>query len=181
MKQSRTSGAGSGHRQVGRRAFIGYAAAAMGAFVGAFVATPIVGSFISPALKKATPGHWKNLGTVGKFQVGTPKPERVSLIKKDGWVTDVATRLVWVVRLADSDYVVYNAQCTHLGCLVEWHPEDKTFKSPCHNGVFKMDDGAVLAGPPPRPLDMLEHKTENGELWVNYQDFRLGVHEKVPL
>ncbi|MDP2744893.1 MAG: ubiquinol-cytochrome c reductase iron-sulfur subunit [Dehalococcoidia bacterium] len=178
---------GTGEKAVSRRAFIGRAASAMGAFLASFIAVPIVGSFVSPALKKSTPGHWKNLGSVTKFRVGTPKSERVSLIKKDGWVTDVATRLIWVVRLGENDFAVYNAQCTHLGCLVDWAESGMAgklgwnFYSPCHGGVFKMDDGSVLAGPPPRPLDVLDHKVEKGELWVNYQDFRLGIPEKVPI
>ena len=178
---------GAGAKAVNRRAFVGYAGAAMGAFLAAFLATPVVGSFVSPALSKKAAGHWKNLGAVSKFQIGKPKLERVSLIKKDGWVTDVATRLVWVVRLGENDYVVYNAQCTHLGCIVDWSDRGMAgalgwnFYSPCHGGVFKTDDGEVLAGPPPRPLDVLEHKVENGDLWVNYQDFRLGIREKVPI
>jgi menaquinol-cytochrome c reductase iron-sulfur subunit len=180
-------GSGGNGKKVGRRTFIGYAAATLGAFVTAFVATPVVGSFISPTIKKATPGHWKNLGSIAKFQISTPKSERVSLIRKDGWVTDVATSLVWVVRLAENDFVVYNAKCTHLGCLVDWNDRGMAgalgwnFYSPCHGGVFRMDDGEVLAGPPPRPLDVLEHKIEKGELLVNYQDFRLGVPEKIPI
>ena len=185
MRDRRLSGSGSNENNVGRRAFLGYAAAALSAFLAAFIATPVLGSFASPALKKLASGSWKNLGSVTKFRVGTPKSERVSLIRKDGWVTDVATSLVWVVRLGEDDFAVYNARCTHLGCLVDWAESGMAgklgwnFYSPCHGGVFKMDDGSVLAGPPPRPLDALEHKVDKGELWVNYQDFRLGIPEKV--
>jgi len=35
--------------------------------------------------------------------------------------------------------------------------------------------GAVQAGPPPRPLDRLETTVVDGELFVLYRDFRLGV------
>jgi Rieske Fe-S protein len=37
----------------------------------------------------------------------------------------------------------------------------------------------VLGGPPPRPLDTLPVKVEDGVLYAEYQDFRLGVPDKV--
>lgn len=41
--------------------------------------------------------------------------------------------------------------CTHLGCIVNWHPEVNRLICPCHAGVFDVT-GSVLGGPPPRPL-----------------------------
>jgi Rieske Fe-S protein len=45
--------------------------------------------------------------------------------------------------------------------------------------MFDPKTGAVLAGPPPRPLDRLETKIEKGDLYVAYRDFRVGTAEKV--
>ena len=42
-----------------------------------------------------------------------------------------------------------------------------------------MKTGAVLGGPPPRPLDTLPVKVENGEVHVLYQSFRTGVPDKI--
>ncbi len=47
--------------------------------------------------------------------------------------------------------------CTHLGCIVSWHPEEKRLICPCHGGMYDMN-GAVLGGPPPRPLPSYEVK-----------------------
>lgn len=47
--------------------------------------------------------------------------------------------------------------CTHLGCIVNWHPEERRLICPCHAGVFDVN-GAVLGGPPPRPLPSYEVK-----------------------
>ena len=104
-----------------------------------------------------------------------------ALMKQDGWIERRTPRLVWVIRTGEKDFKVYNAQCTHLGCIVDWVPESSTLNSPCHGGVFAKDDGRVLAGPPPRPLDTLDYKIEEGELLVKYQDFRLGIPEKIAL
>jgi len=47
--------------------------------------------------------------------------------------------------------------CTHLGCIVSWHPEEKRLICPCHGGVYDIN-GTVLGGPPPRPLPSYEVK-----------------------
>jgi menaquinol-cytochrome c reductase iron-sulfur subunit len=39
--------------------------------------------------------------------------------------------------------------------------------------------GKVLGGPPPRPLDTLPVKVENGEVHVMFETFRTGIEEKV--
>lgn len=164
---------------VSRRSFLGYITGAIVAFIGALIAVPVVGSFVSPALKKTASSTWEKLGPVGKFVIGEPKIAGISLVKQDGWVERRAPRLVWVIRTSDRDFKVYNAQCTHLGCVVDWDSQTSAFVSPCHGGVFAKDDGKVLAGPPPRALDTLEHKIEEGELVVNYRDFRMGIPEKI--
>ncbi|HWO71668.1 MAG TPA: Rieske (2Fe-2S) protein [Actinomycetota bacterium] len=56
------------------------------------------------------------------------------------------------VRLADGRLVAYSAICTHLACAVLWRPDREDLYCPCHDGVFDAATGAVLAGPPPRPL-----------------------------
>lgn len=164
-----------------RRSFLGYITAAIGAFAATIVAVPLVGAFISPATKKKASGQWLNLGPVTKFPKNEPKMVGLTLVKQDGWVEARQPRLVWVVAEDKGKFRVYNAQCTHLGCVVDWQPESKTWISPCHGGVFAFNDGRVLAGPPPRALDSLEYKVEKDELLVNYQDFRLGIPDKNPL
>jgi Rieske Fe-S protein len=54
--------------------------------------------------------------------------------------------------------------------------EDK-FVCPCHSGTFTAD-GERITGPPPRSLDVLESKVEDGVLKVRYQYFRQLVPNK---
>jgi Rieske Fe-S protein len=49
----------------------------------------------------------------------------------------------------------YSAVCTHFACLVTWNPDTERIECPCHDGFFDADDGSVLAGPPPRPLEAI--------------------------
>ncbi len=163
-----------------RRSFLGYITGAIVGVVGAVVAIPVVGAFISPTLKKTASGTWEKLGPLSKFALNEPRITGISLVKKDGWIETKTPRLVWVIRTGEQGFKVFNAQCTHLGCIVDYVAENKTFNSPCHGGVFSTEDGRVLGGPPPRGLDTLEYKIEDGELVVNYQDFRMGIPERIP-
>lgn len=64
--------------------------------------------------------------------------------------TDVAPCIL--VRTTETDYVAYSRLCTHNSCPVFWRPEDNAFACPCHGGMFSVTNGAVLQGPPTRPL-----------------------------
>jgi Rieske Fe-S protein len=57
-----------------------------------------------------------------------------------------------MIRTADDTYVAYSQICTHLSCAVLYSASSQNIECPCHKGVFATDTGAVLAGPPPRPL-----------------------------
>ena len=36
----------------------------------------------------------------------------------------------------DGPVIALSATCTHMGCLVNWENSDRTFRCPCHGGVF---------------------------------------------
>lgn len=55
--------------------------------------------------------------------------------------------------------------CTHLGCTVEWQPDNGQFYCPCHEGKFDRD-GRPVAGPPKLPLERLAVRQEGETLWV---------------
>jgi len=64
--------------------------------------------------------------------------------------SDVAPCIL--VRTGDGSYVAYSRICTHNSCPVFYRPDENGLECRCHNGLFSIIDGAVLAGPPPRPL-----------------------------
>lgn len=65
----------------------------------------------------------------------------------------------------DETYAAFSMICTHLGCIVKWQEDKQTFHCPCHAGEFD-SQGAVIAGPPPRPLDKLIVNVEGSNIFI---------------
>ena len=66
-------------------------------------------------------------------------------------VTFNADRRLFVLRDED-DFHVISSVCTHLGCTVQWRQDERRFDCPCHGSRFR-EDGTVISGPAPRPLE----------------------------
>jgi menaquinol-cytochrome c reductase iron-sulfur subunit len=162
-----------------RRVFLARLATALGAFLGAAAGVPLLGAAIAPALRRDEPG-WIALGAPSDFG-GAPRLVTFGVTKTDGYQRTTIQRGVWIYRPDDAEPIIYNARCTHLGCLASYRADSQTFLCPCHGGVFGLADGRVLEGPPPRPLDRLEYRLEGDRLLVQYRDFLVGVPEQMPL
>jgi cytochrome b6-f complex iron-sulfur subunit len=74
-------------------------------------------------------------------------------------------KAVVVVRTESNSYRAFSAACTHLGCIVEYSPEQRQFNCHCHGSVFNLD-GKNVSGPAPRPLDPLRVEVKNDEIFV---------------
>lgn len=72
-----------------------------------------------------------------------------------------------LLRLHEDEVVAYSQKCTHLGCVVYWDERRDELVCPCHEGIFDPDDGAVVAGPPQRPLAPIALEVRpDGEVWA---------------
>lgn len=71
-----------------------------------------------------------------------------------------------VVNTKAGGIKVFSAICTHLGCIVYWRSEKNVIHSPCHDGLFNPVTGAVVSGPPPRPLPSYELAIKDGKVYV---------------
>lgn len=160
-----------------RRAFLGRAAGGVVAFIGTVLAGSLATFAVSPALREEA-APWIDVGTFGEFPVGAPRLTQFIKRRRDGWVDTEEPRSAWVVRAGEHEAAVFNGRCTHLGCAYSWRAETREFVCPCHAGRFALD-GQVLGGPPPRPLDTLAYRVEQGRLVIEARDFRPGVPMKV--
>lgn len=70
-----------------------------------------------------------------------------------------------LIRKRGGDLAAFSAICTHLGCIVQWEKDKQGFLCPCHGGHFS-SDGAVTAGPPPKPLKKLPFSVAGGNITV---------------
>jgi Rieske Fe-S protein len=69
-----------------------------------------------------------------------------------------------LVRLAGDEFVAYSQKCTHLSCAVYFEKAHNRLECPCHEGYFSVRTGAVLQGPPPRPLPRVQLQRRGDQL-----------------
>src|ERR1041384_7576704 len=69
-----------------------------------------------------------------------------------------------LIRTAADNLVAYSQKCTHLSCAVYYEKEQNHLACPCHQGFFAVADGAVLQGPPQRPLPRVKLTGRDGHL-----------------
>lgn len=169
----------AGPEGVGRRTFLRWATAVGALLSAALAGVPPVRAFLSPAFRRRPREEWVRLGEVDLLDIGTPVKVDFVATVKDAWVETRVVRNVWLYSEDGERFAVYSGRCTHLGCSYGFDEKEKIFRCPCHNGLFNVKTGAVLGGPPPRGLDTLKTKIEDGVLYAAYQDFRLGVPQKV--
>jgi Rieske Fe-S protein len=135
-----------------RRLLRAFVNAALGLLGAAFAG--ILGRFaISP--RAAAQEQWFRAATLADLDPGTPFPAIVAVPRQDGWSNTRANETVFLVWDGLIDVRAFSATCTHLGCRVRWDGSASRFKCPCHGGEYDAN-GAVTAGPPPRPLGRLD-------------------------
>lgn len=68
----------------------------------------------------------------------------------------------------ESHVIALSAACTHMGCLLQWQASARTFRCPCHGGLFT-EKGEPDPQSPLRyltSLPRLQTKVENGNVYV---------------
>lgn len=107
-----------------------------------FVVIPIsyvISQFIIPPRNLEREASRFVLGKIGEMPT-----EGAKLFK-------VKKKPLMVVRTQGGHLKALSAVCTHLGCIIEYRPEMKSFHCNCHESVFDLD-GKNISGPAPNPL-----------------------------
>ncbi|HEY8497071.1 MAG TPA: Rieske 2Fe-2S domain-containing protein [Limnochordales bacterium] len=87
-----------------------------------------------------------------------------------GTVTRIRDGRFYISRLPEGVLALY-WRCPHLGCTVPWNENQKLFICPCHGSVYE-PTGQNIAGPAPRPLDIMRVEIRGGRLFVDTGDIR---------
>jgi Rieske Fe-S protein len=160
----------AGSRNISRRDFIKLTTVAAGGVIVAAVGLPAIDYLIDPAVKAAKTDAWVPLGKLDSFEVGTPTLVSFTRSTENGWEKTVNSYGVFVLRQSDTEILVLSNKCTHLGCHVNWNAGKKEYICPCHDAQFSIT-GAVLGGPPPRPLDRYtgdQVKVEEDTIYIHF-------------
>ncbi len=137
-------------RLLTRRKLLGLAAGAAACGCGVVVACPLAGYLIPTRVRRRRgPVAVAKVGDLGSTALTVPYEGRMAILVRQG-----------------SALRAFDAECTHLGCLVEWNVTEKNFRCPCHGGLFDAN-GQVLAGPPPRPLIEIPAKLRGDRIYLS--------------
>ena len=108
--------------------------------------------FMKPGNSEGEFGGLVTAGTVDSFPPGS--------------VTAFPDGRFYLVRAADGGFLAVYRRCTHLGCTVNWEPEQGRFFCPCHASTFDMH-GEVENPPAPRALDTFPIQIEESQVLVD--------------
>lgn len=159
--------------EINRREFIKGTTVIIGGIITAVIGIPTIAYLIDPALGESTKEAWIPIGKLEDIPVGKPTPFSFTIVQVNGWERTSTSHGGYVVRRSEepNDLYILNSKCTHLACTVNWSETDKVYLCPCHDAKFG-EQGQVLDGPPPRPLERYqEHRvTEEGILEIYYTE-----------
>lgn len=138
---------------------------AIDGLIAATLAVPVIGYLLTPLLRGASTGAWIPLGPAADFQGAEPRRVDFRYTSEVGYSAESVNGFAYVVAGADAPPTVLSPVCTHMGCNVVWSGEAQRFLCPCHGGQYTVD-GRNVAGPPPRPLDRLPVRIDDGILMI---------------
>lgn len=176
-----------------RNVLVSLLALAVGAFISLVPFTAGLFVFLDPVFKKrargAATGDFRRVCSLDTLP-SSGEPVKVALVadRVDAWTVDPNQPIgaVYLHRAKSkeggAEVKAFNAICPHAGCFVGWLPSEKVYLCPCHNSAF-LPDGEKTnfkgkTNPSPRPMDSLEAEVRDGEVWVKFQNFHVGLHEK---
>ncbi|HSB04977.1 MAG TPA: respiratory nitrate reductase subunit gamma [Thermodesulfobacteriota bacterium] len=162
-----------------RRGFLKLATGVLASLVCIAVGVPVIGTLIGPAFRSRKTA-WTKVGNLNELSTGEPTRLTFAVKTTSAYITETVLHDVWVIKQPSSEVTVFSPICPHLGCEYNWNAQTSRFECPCHGSVYGIN-GRVLGGPAPRPLDTLPTKIQAEDLYVEWEVFKVGTHEKVPV
>jgi len=141
----------SGEDEVTRREFVRFLVLASSGF-----AVGDVGIALWSSLRRVNTGSPRPIVALDQIPVGT------------AYLFDYPTGSdpAILVHLPGGELQAFSQRCTHLGCVVFYEPDRGEMECPCHEGHFDATTGAVVSGPPQRPLGRIDVEVRGGTVWA---------------
>jgi len=141
----------AGEDAVTRREFVRYLVLASGGF-----AAGNVGIALWSSLRSINEGEPREIVALADVPEGT------------AYLFDYPTGAdpAILVHLPGGELRAFSQKCTHLGCVVYYQPDEYQMLCPCHEGHFSADTGAVISGPPQRPLGRIDVEVRGHKVWA---------------
>jgi Rieske Fe-S protein len=141
----------------------------VGVIAAVVLGLPLVGFFFG-AVRKKEPEQWVPLGPAASFPTGETRLATFDNPLRQQWDGMTARTGVFVRSqgrdsAGQDQFLIFSANCAHLGCGVTWFPESGLFMCPCHGGVYYAN-GERASGPPPRGLFRCVWRVQDGVLEV---------------
>ena len=156
-----------------RRGFTACLVSAGAAVAAGIVGVPAMITGLSPALRGRRREDWRPVGRLDDFPVGQIRTATVTSTRKS-WPRPMPQQAVYVWRPSSDDVIVLSRSCTDLACPLNYDPGSECFFCPCHGGIFAKD-GAVMAGPPNRPMDRYADRIRDGVIEINVVSLPSGT------
>lgn len=98
----------------------------------------------------------------GSFEPTKSIAAKILLTDLKAQINKIGTLLVY----KKDDFIeVYDAHCTHMGCILNIDTKNNELICPCHNSKFTLN-GEVIKGPATRNLDKITYVLKNDILLV---------------
>ena len=83
---------------------------------------------------------------LGRRVLHGPVPQADELAVGEGGPAELDGKQMGVYRATEELYYAVELRCPHLGCRLEWNPDDKSWDCPCHGSRFDVQ-GRCLTEP----------------------------------
>lgn len=92
--------------------------------------------------------------------------QAISLVVNIEELTHKVTKkgTIFITKFND-EIKIFDAHCTHMGCVLNFNENENVFVCPCHSSKFNLD-GSVLKGPAQKKLDTISYKISNKNLLI---------------
>lgn len=140
-----------GGKELSRRNFLKVGIGALGALALLEVGGASL-LFMKPRSLEGEFGGLVKAGPIDSFTLGS--------------VVEFPDGRFFLVRSKEGGFLAVYQRCTHLGCSINWEPDQNHFFCPCHASSFDMH-GDVENPPAPKALDTFAVQLVNNQVLVD--------------